>query len=298
VSKKLRYTKQVVGMAFVVSCLAVLSAPVKAANKEGTKCTKAGVLVKVAGKKLVCKRQGKTLRWVTISTATRGTLSVTWRQTDDGWSPSGKPPDCPNPLRILAPVDISKVTSVLYPGQSRGGNYKPHGGFAFDDNPDQAVDVVAPLTGMAVRGSRYIEGGNIQYMLDVISPCGIMYRFDHLLTLTARFRAFANTLPPAGESSATTNFNPPFLVTEGEKLAVEVGLTKPKNVAFDFGVYDMRGFNRISSDPTWAAQHPGSREMSGHAVCWFDLLDAQSAATIRSLPSRDGTSGKSSDYCN
>ncbi|MHB1090060.1 MAG: hypothetical protein ACYC06_07605 [Ilumatobacteraceae bacterium] len=85
----------------------------------------------------------------------------------------------------------------------------------------------------------------------------------------------------------------------GKKLAVEVGLTKPsKNVFFDFGVYDMRSSNKISSDSTWAAQHLGDKEMSWHAVCWFDLFDAQSAATVRSLPSRDGASGKTSDYCN
>lgn len=290
-----RCMNKVVASAFAVTTLLALSTPVQAASKEGARCTKAGTSVTIAGKKLVCKKQGKALRWVAASGAT----SVTWRQTNDGWSPSAKPPTCPSPLRILLPVDITKVTSILYPGQYRGGDYKPHGGFAFDNNADQAVDVVAPLTGMAVRGSRYIESGDIQYMFDVISSCGIMSRLDHLLTLSAKFQVLANTLPPAGESSATTNFNPPVLITEGEKVAVAIGLTKPsKNVFVDFGVYDMRGFNKISSDPTWAANHPGSKEMSGHAICWFDLLDAQSVATVRSLPSRDGTSGKTSDYCN
>lgn len=293
-NRKRRSIRPVVATAFAITTLVAFSAPVQAVNKEGAKCAKAGASVTVAGKKLVCKKRGKTLKWV----ATPGTVSVTWRQTNDGWSPSATPPACANPLRILSPVDITKVTSILYPGQSRGGNYKPHGGFAFDNNPDQAVDVVAPLAGMAVRGARYIENGDIQYMFDVISSCGIMYRLDHLLTLTAKFQTLANTLPSPGESSATTNFNPSVLINEGEKLATEVGLTKPsKNVFVDFGVYDMRSFNKISSDPTWAAQHPGSKEMSGHAVCWFDLLDAQSAATVRSLPSRDGTSGKTSDYC-
>ncbi len=292
-------TTKVVATGVIVIILVALGTPVLAANKEGAKCAKVGATVRVAGKKLVCKKQGKTLRWVAASSANSGATSVTWRQVTDGWSPSATPPACANPLRILLPVDITKVTSILYPGQYRGGDYKPHGGFAFDDNPNQAVDVIAPLTGMAVRGARYIESGDIQYMFDVISSCGIMYRFDHLLTLTAKFQALANSLPPAGESTVTTNFNSPLLVTEGEKLAVEVGLTKPnKNVFVDFGVYDMRSFNKISSDPTWAAQHPGSKEMSWHAVCWFDLLEAQGATTVRNLPSRDGTSGKISDYCN
>ncbi len=287
-------SKRVVASTFVVIALLALSAPVLAAGKEGTKCTKAGASLRVGGKKLVCKKSGKTLKWV----ATPATSLVTWSQTSDGWRPSRTPPACANPLRILLPVDITKATSILYPGQYRGGDYKPHGGFGFDDNPDQAIDVVAPLTGMAVRGSRYLENGEIQYSIDVISSCGIMYRLDHLLTLTAKFQAHADALPSAGESSASTNFTPPFLVSEGEKLASAVGLTKPsKNVFVDFGVYDMRSFNQVSSDPAWIAQHPGNREMSGHAVCWFDLLDAQNEATVRSLPSRDGTNGKTSDYC-
>lgn len=302
-NKNRRCIKKVVATAFAVTILLAFSAPVQAANKEGAKCTKAGAAVKVAGKKLVCKKQGKTLKWVATSGRPSGpnstTSSVTWRQTTDGWSPSAKPPVCADPLRILLPVDITKVSSILYPGQYRGGDYKPHGGFGFDDNPDQAIDVVSPLTGMAMRGSRYIENGDIQYTFDVISSCGIMYRLDHLLTLTTKFQALANTLPSANASSASTNFNPPILVKEGEKLATEVGLTKPsKNVFLDFGVYDMRSLNKVSSNPTWAAQHPGSKEMSGHAVCWFDLLDAQSATKIRSLSSRDGTNGKTSDYCN
>ncbi len=282
----------------MLTTLVALGAPVQAANKEGTKCTKVGATVKVAGKKLVCKKQGKSLKWVTVSGANANSNTVTWRQVDNGWSPSATPPACANPLKILSPVDLAKVTSILYPGQSRGGDYKAHGGFAFDNNPDQTIEVVAPLTGMAVRGSRYLENGEIQYAFDVISSCGIMYRFDHLLTLSAKFQALANMLPAASESSVTTNFNPSVVITEGEKVAIEVGLTKPnKNVFIDFGVYDMRSFNKISSDSAWAAQHPGGKELIWHAICWFDLLDAQSAVTVRNLPSRDGTSGKTSDFC-
>lgn len=298
-SKDRRSTNKVVVAAFLATTLMALSSPVQAVNREGAKCTKAGSTVTVAGKKLVCKKRGRALKWVAVARAAPSESDVTWSQTNDGWKPSAQPPACPDPLRILLPVDLTMVTSILYPGQSRGGDYKPHGGFAFDNNLDQAVDVVAPFTGMAMRGSRYVESGEIQYTFDVISTCGIMYRLDHLLTLTAKFQALANTLPPAGESSASTNFNPPFLIKEGEKLAVGVGVTKPtRNVFVDFGVYDMRKFNTISSNPNWIAQHPGNKEMSAHAICWFDLLDAQSATTVRSLPSRDGTNGKSSDYCN
>ncbi len=52
---------------------------------------------------------------------------VTWTLTQDGWKPSGMLPACPDPL-IKFPVDLSQATSILYPGQYRGQDYKPHGG--------------------------------------------------------------------------------------------------------------------------------------------------------------------------
>lgn len=65
-------TKKVfVAMAFAVTTLVALSAPVQAANKEGGKCAKAGASTIVAGKKLVCRKQGKTLKWVATQVGAR-----------------------------------------------------------------------------------------------------------------------------------------------------------------------------------------------------------------------------------
>ena len=50
--------------AFALTTLVALSAPVNAANNEGGKCAKAGVSVTVVGKKLICTKSGKTLKWV------------------------------------------------------------------------------------------------------------------------------------------------------------------------------------------------------------------------------------------
>ena len=55
------------------------------------------------------------------------------------------------------------MTSILYPGQTRSGDYKPHGGFHFD-GPGQGADVqvVAPMTATIYRGSRYLARGEVQ----------------------------------------------------------------------------------------------------------------------------------------
>ncbi|MFM9171474.1 MAG: hypothetical protein ACKOQU_01680, partial [Acidimicrobiaceae bacterium] len=50
--------------------------PAIAANKEGAKCTTAGKIVNSAGKKLVCAKVAKTLKWVNISAPAATTTTV------------------------------------------------------------------------------------------------------------------------------------------------------------------------------------------------------------------------------
>lgn len=89
---------------------------------------------------------------------------------------------CPSPFVFRMPVDVRKATSILYPGQVRGGDYKPHGGFRFDNSLPREIVLTAPYDAEVIDGSRYLEGaGEIQYMFDFAHPCGIRYRFDHLL---------------------------------------------------------------------------------------------------------------------
>ncbi|MFM7258854.1 MAG: hypothetical protein ACKO1E_09735, partial [Acidimicrobiaceae bacterium] len=50
--------------------------PALAANKEGAKCTTAGKIVNAAGKKLVCAKVAKTLKWINISAPAATTTTV------------------------------------------------------------------------------------------------------------------------------------------------------------------------------------------------------------------------------
>lgn len=225
--------------------------------------------------------------------------SVTWQLSANGWQPmGGTPPACPEPMNLKAPADLSLVTGILYPGQTRGGNYKAHGGFRFDNQKNNDLTVTAPITAQVVRGSRYLVGGELQYTFDFIAPCGIMYRVGHFLKLPAKFQAMADQFPPAAEGdSRTNNVNPPVTISQGEVLATAVGITKDTNVFFDWGVYDLRNKNEASKNASWASQH-GNDELAPFAVCWFDLLSTADAAKVKSLPPGDPTSGKTSDYCN
>lgn len=195
----------------------------------------------------------------------------------------GAPP-CPEPLTLQTPVDLSKATSVLYPGQVRGGNFKAHGGFRFDGTADNAIEVKAPMDANLTDASRYIEQGEVQYLLDFQSNCGIRYRFDHILALSAKFISIAEKLPqPKVDDSRTTHINQDIKVSAGEVIATKIGFKSTNNVTVDFGVYDMRG--KVFSNP------------QDNAVCWFDLLSTTDSARVKSLPPGDYKSGAQSTLC-
>ncbi len=212
---------------------------------------------------------------------------------------------CPNPFVFQMPVDLTKASSILYPGQYRGGDYKAHGGFRFDKYRPDEIKVIAPYDAEIIAGARYpATAGEIQYTFDFAHPCGIRYRFGHLLTLTPKFQAIAEKFPmPQGLDSRTTEVRPPIKVKQGEIIATAVGLNKGGpdvfgglNTFVDWGVYDYRNKNESSKDPNWLSKHP--HEIEHYAVCWFDWISPQDKERVLSLPSSDGQSGKSSDIVN
>lgn len=232
----------------------------------------------------------------TGSFTTNTSTNVAWSFTGTTWMAMGTPPSCPNPLVLTPPTNLSTVTSILYPGQTRGGQYKPHGGFRFDVALDNGQTVVAPMDAMLVDGARYIEQGETQYLLEFINSCGIKYRFDHLLTLSSAMQKIVDTFPSAKvDDSRTTNVQQLVTVKTGDVIATAVGFTKTSNVAFDFGVYDLRQKNTASENANFVATH--NDEQAQYALCWLDLLPSTDQAKLKALPGADQVAGKTSDYC-
>ncbi|MFM9119836.1 MAG: hypothetical protein ACKOQT_05870 [Acidimicrobiaceae bacterium] len=62
--------------AVVLAFSGLVVSPALAANKEGAKCTTAGKIVYAAGKKLVCAKVAKTLKWINISAPAATTTTV------------------------------------------------------------------------------------------------------------------------------------------------------------------------------------------------------------------------------
>lgn len=205
--------------------------------------------------------------------------------------PSNQSP-CPEPLIMQSPVDLDKVTAILYPGQERGGDFKHHGGFRFDHSKPDEIEVRAPFESNLREAQAYMEDGETQYMFDFANSCGIVYRLDHLATLSPKLEEFAESLPVLSEEDwksgkgvhqkdlSSLNIS----VKQGEVIATAVGFRKTNNTFVDLGVYDLRGKNMF--------QNPRN-----HAICWFDLLPASDSSKVKSLPAGDSKSGTQSTLC-
>ncbi|MFO0955724.1 MAG: hypothetical protein U0526_04310 [Candidatus Saccharibacteria bacterium] len=240
----------------------------------------------------------------TVSSEPKVADSVDWAWSETAWVPTANPagsiiPQCDSPVKFSnAPSDLAKATSVLYPGQTRGGDYKPHGGFRFDGSKNDAIAVKAIMDGRVTSGARYLEVGEIQYMFTITNDCGIAYRYDHLLSLSPEFQKLADTLPAAKkDDSRMTNFENPVAVKAGDIIATAVGHKVNNNISYDLGVYDYRTRNKAASNPAYVATHKAKAAQAYYAVCWFEMFPAADAARIKSLPAGDAKMGKSSDYC-
>jgi len=261
-----------------------------AAVKPGTTCKKLGQISTSAGIKYTCIKSGKKLLWNKgVGTKSTSPTAPASSSSSAGATPTSS---CPTPL-LQTPVDLSKVTSILYPGQERGGNYKAHGGFGFDKATDNLVTVTIPLNGKVNRVVRYREMGEIQYLFEFDGDCGVSFRFDHLRKLTPKFEAIVNAFP-IKEDTRTDLVSPPVAVKVGEVIATEVGFLN--NVSVDFGVYDMRQKNEVSKDPVWASAH-SQYPADSYGICWLNSLPQADSAVVNLLPGRDGKFEKKSDYC-
>ncbi len=212
-------------------------------------------------------------------------------------SPQTNNENCNSQPRFQTPVDLSKVSSILYPGQYRGNEYKAHGGFRFDSYKPADIVVKAPLDAQIERAGRYIQNGDVQILLEFSAACGITYRFDHILTVAAELQSLVDSLPRPTSDSHTTLVNPPVNITVGQVIATAVGSPSTHNTFVDFGVYNTLHKNKASNDPAWLAKHTQNPN-DQYGICWFDLLTPRDATLVRSLPSGSSESGKTSDYCN
>jgi|SRR3990167_3846151 len=240
----------------------------------------------------------------------RNTDSSTPTESEAGWSfdfnnktwqANGTPPECPEPFAIDSPVNVNLASGILYPGQIRGGDYKPHGGFRFDNRDTNDIEVRAVMDGYLLKASKYLESGEPQILVFYVNECGMMVMHDHFLTLSPKLQTALSKLPLNSEGdSRTTIIEPKVYIKKGETLASEIGhknFEGRKNIFIDFGLYDLRKTNGIVFDSNFRQRFPMIDEYGAHALCWFDYLSDEEESVVKNLPA-GGIEGKTSSYCN
>lgn len=229
--------------------------------------------------------------------------AVSWQFdiNSKSWQVSGSPRKCPDPLVFPSPVDVGLASGILYPGQIRGGDYKPHGGFRFDNRNTNDIEVRAIMDGVILKASKYLEFGEEQISFFYVNDCGIMVMHDHFLTLSPKLQSVLDNVPLGKEGDSRTTFiEPKVNIKKGEVLATEVGsrnFNGQKNIGFDFGLYDLRKTNGVVYDSSFRARFPMIDEYGTHAICWLENLEEPDKSIVKSLPGADGKRGTSSDYC-
>ena len=68
--------KKLGSLAIALGLIGIFGSPAHAVNKEGAKCTVAGKIVTVSGKKLVCAKVKKSLKWINFSPPATTTTTV------------------------------------------------------------------------------------------------------------------------------------------------------------------------------------------------------------------------------
>lgn len=240
---------------------------------------------------------------------TKESNDVIWafdEQKQEWYVQSGKAPKCDSSFQFdSSPVDFSTVATVLFPGQYRGYNYKPHGAFRVYDATAGQVDIKMPVDAKITSLTRYLESPDnaMQYLVTFVNDCGIEIKFDHLATLSPRLQAIAETRPAAklDDTRGDPNNKPtPELFKAGEVIATVIGHPNTKNYGFDFGVSDYREPNTISKNKDWVALHETYIASEWYGVCWFDMLPGEDADTAKKLsetPTNPEKPNLVSDYC-
>ncbi|TSC65659.1 MAG: Uncharacterized protein CEO22_402 [Candidatus Berkelbacteria bacterium Gr01-1014_85] len=269
------------------------------------------VIVIVIGGLLTWQQVRQTISSQTnYSTATNGygigkkstvskTTKALWRFDGQNWQgkvATGANCDDNAPLTSSLSQDLSLATARLYPGQTRGNDYKAHGGLIFD-NQRNLVRINLPVDATLYEGSRYLEMGEEQILIDLQTDCGWLLRFDHLAKVGPELADSIAELPAPLADQSQTHPIDPVRLQAGTLIASEIGFKKLNRTTVDFGLYNLKQKNQVSQTANWQKEHSELQQLGAHGVCWFDYLIPADQALVNKLPAGDSAAGALSDYC-
>lgn len=213
------------------------------------------------------------------------------------------PPACTEPFTIKTPVPLEKATGQLIPGQVRSSSY-PGGpttymttaGFRFDQSSHTDIQTISPIDGYVTAAANYTIDGEQQYGVEIIHPCGILIRLNHLRSLTQKFEKITEAINRTIDRVEYTDIDD-VLIKAGEQISASTGLDISNTTLLEIGAYDLRNTNQSSENSSYAYAHARDKPYAWHAICVTELLESTDRALARKLPAADTEVGTTSDYC-
>ena len=185
----------------------------------------------------------------------------------------GKKEDCvsnPQPIFTHEITDLSKIRRAERWGQVKSKHLKNHS-FLFLKNKNKPVPVYAPVDSYLILQTRYrIQGlKEVQWRLIFQVGCEIIYRFDHLDTLSDKILKHLGNISVNEDQDAATNVavNPPLKIVAGEIIAFTQGT--PQAGSWDFGAGDINKNNKLPKRLKKYENAPTGRQYK-NAACPYD----------------------------
>ncbi|MBI3413459.1 MAG: hypothetical protein HY051_05270 [Candidatus Aenigmarchaeota archaeon] len=192
-------------------------------------------------------------------------------------------PDCvsnTNPIFTADVTDTNKIKAVTPPR-----NEKTHSHVWIKDN--KKVPVYVPVGAKLVAGTKYMEGGELNYLFFFDVSCEIEIKFDHL---EEPIKLIGDMFPnPPKIEDTRTDYLPATQFKAGDLIGYTTGTPAAKN--WDFGVYSKVKSNHL-------AGKAGYEEMDTRAVCPYDYFTGGKKEFYYSLfVSKTGDGAPPTDFC-
>ena len=181
-------------------------------------------------------------------------------------------------------TDYKQIKKLERWGQTPQGNLKNHT-YIFIKNKgrdgnkvkiDKPVPVYAPIDSYLILLSRYRLSSlglqDIQWRLMFQVGCELVYRFDHLDTLSDKILNYIGNVAINDDQKSASNVKvlPPLKINAGELVAYTKGT--PVAGSWDFGVLDINNNNELPKRLSKYENHPTGKQYK-YAACPYDYYD-------------------------
>jgi hypothetical protein len=189
----------------------------------------------------------------------------------------GKKEDCvsnPQPIFTHEITDLSKIRRAERWGQVKSKSLKNHS-YLFLKKKNKPIPVYAPVDSYLILQTRYRLQGlkEVHWRLIFQVGCEIVYRFDHVDTLSDKLLKHLGNIPVNEDQNSAPNvaINPPIKIKGGELIAYTQGI--PQLGQWDFGLSDISKNNELPKRLKNFQNKPAGRQYK-YSACPYDYYPA------------------------